>query len=355
MSDNTLWYTRCPIPTAFSVAVHTGLLERKLNPFGINVESIRHNASQAVRLSHFTHSLPGMIRHGGHIPPLWSRSEGRPVKLIGLSWTNEAQFVLARPDSPFETLSDLKGRRLAVPRRRNFPIDFWRATVIKGFSDALATAGLRLTDVDIVDIEIDTQPFSERGSGSVSVTAPGTAHMTLSSQRQEAFALLNGEVDAIFSPGHYGVALRAFTGARTLADLSQLTDPFAKLNNPTLLAFTVEERFLERNSDAITEVVVAALEGAELAQSNPREAGRIVAAESGNAEELVEEIFGPDFSQDLAPRLDDTILEALQRQNHFLLKNGFVSRLVPHDEWVERGPLDEARRRLVANRLPIAS
>jgi len=31
-----LWYTRCPLPTAFSIAAHRGILARHLVPFGIS-------------------------------------------------------------------------------------------------------------------------------------------------------------------------------------------------------------------------------------------------------------------------------------------------------------------------------
>ncbi|MGH2343165.1 ABC transporter substrate-binding protein [Segnochrobactraceae bacterium EtOH-i3] len=354
MGADAIWYTRCPLPTAFSVAVHTGRLAGPLAGHGVEVHSIRHSPSAAVRLSHFTHTLPGQMRHGGHIPPLWSRAEGRDVRLIGLSWTDEAQFVLALPDSGITTLADLKGRRLAVPRRPHYPIDFWRATVLRGWETALALAGLSLDDVTLVDIELDQRPFAETAVGAAPVSPPGTAAMTLSSQRDEAKALIRGEVDALFSPGHYGVALKAFLGATVVADLTRrLPDPRTRLNNPTLLAFTVEGAFLERRPEAVAEVLAGVLEASAWARSHRAETARIVAAESGNAEELIEEIFGPAFADDLAPSLDADRLEALARQGAFLARTGFLPREVPADEWADPRPL-EAARRLLAERLQAA-
>ena len=347
--EDTIWYTRCPLPTAFSVAVHTGLLAQKLRPLGVQVESLRHSDDPQVRLSHFTHTWPGMMRQGGHIPPLWSRSQGRDVRLIGLSWTDEAQFVLTLPGRGITTVEDLRGRRMAVPLRPNFPIDFWRATVLKGYADALATVGLTLADVVLVDILVPTQPFAERAKGSTArVSPPGAAHQTLSSQSLEAAALVRGEVDALFSPGHYGVALRAFLGAQTVVDVSRQSHRLARVNNPSLLAFTVDGRFLDANRPAVAAVLAGALEGAERARRDPREAARIVAAESGNAEELVEEIFGAHFAEDLAPRVNDELLEALAQQNHFLHQQGFIPRQVPIAEWLDTGPLEEAHRLVAA-------
>ncbi|CAN5778024.1 ABC transporter substrate-binding protein [soil metagenome] len=343
---DTLWYTRCPLPTAFSVAVHTGLLASHLAPLGVAVASLRHSEDPKVRLSHFTHTWPGMMRQGGHIPPLWSRAEGRDVRLIGLSWTREAQLVLALPESRIDSVAALKGKRLAVPRRRNFPIDFWRATVLKGFSDALATADLSLADVTLVDIEVDTIPFTERNSSTATISPPGTAYQTLSSQRAESRALLDGRVDAIFSPGHYGVALRAFIGANTVIDLTQSVGKFRCVNNPSLLAFTVDGRFLDRHPQAVAAALEASLRAAEHARSHPLDVARIVAAESGNAEELVGEIFGSDFAADLAPKLSDDLIEALTLQNHFLQRQGFIPRTVPIEEWIAREPLQQARAKL---------
>ncbi len=336
-----LWYTRCPIPTAFSLALHGGELERRLAPIGLHIESLRHSPDPAVRLSHFTHSLPGQTRHGGHIPPLWSRSEGRDIRLIGLSWANEGQFVLVDRDSDLESLSALKGRRLAVPRRARLPVDFWRATVLRGYENALATVNLSLSDVELVEIEVDQDPFPQHRARSTEAP-PGVPYQTLTSQTAEGRALVRREVDAIFSPAHYGVALKSVIGARVLADLSQLPDRFAKLNNFTLLAFTIDGAFLDRNPDAVTQLLRSAVEAAGRARENPAEAARTVAAESGNAVDLVEDIFGEDFAADLTPRLDDEIIEALTRQGRFLHAHGFIRREVPIEEWIERGPLEAA-------------
>lgn len=330
--DATLWYTRCPIPTALSVALHTGGLD------GLRVASLRHSPDPAVRLSHFTHTVPGQIRHGGHIPPLWARSTGRDVRLIGLSRANERQFLLVDRDSPLREVAELRGRRLALPVRPRLPVDFWRATVLRGYANALAGAGLTLDDVTLVEIAVDRDPAPARSS----TLGGGVAHQTLTSQTEEARALLRGEVDAIFSPGHYGVALRHMTGARVLTDLAERADPLEKLNNFTLLAFTVEGGFLDRQPEAVTALLRASLAAAARAKADPAAAAAIVAAESGNPVDLVEEIFGADFADDLAPRLDDDLIEALERQGHFLSRHGVLPRDVPVEEWIDRAPLAAA-------------
>lgn len=346
MNNKTLWYTRCPLPTAFSIAIHRGILAQQVHQVGGEVQSLRHSADEKIRLSHFTHTYPGMIRQGGHIPPLWSRSAGRNIRLLGLSWTNEAQLLLTLPDKGIEQVSDLKGKRLAVPIRKYFPIDFWRATVLKGYLNILASANLSLADVILYPIEITDMPFSHIPLAAETVNPPGTAYQTLSSQRQEAHALIRGDVDAIFSPGHYGIALNAFVGGRILSDLSTLSARQDKVNNSTLLAFTVDADFLDRQPEIVVAALQASLEAANYAKTHPAEVARIIAAESGNPEELISSIFGRDFNHHLIMGFTDEQLDALQQQNHFLFKHGFISRQVPIDEWIAPEPLKQAQQKL---------
>jgi ABC-type nitrate/sulfonate/bicarbonate transport system substrate-binding protein len=170
----------------------------------------------------------------------------------------------------------------------------------------------------------------------------GVAEWTLSAQRSEAHALLGGEVDAVFSPGHYGASLRRFLGARILSDLSAAESPGAWLNNATLLALSVDGRFFDDHPEAVDKTVATILSASQWAVQHRRETARIFAAESGNAEELIEEIFGDNFADALGITLSTGALDALTAQNKFLFERGFASRIVPPEEWVERGPLERA-------------
>ncbi len=53
MSIDTLWYTRCPVPTAFSIAVQRGLLDEEFAADGVAIQSLRVSNDPAVRQSHF--------------------------------------------------------------------------------------------------------------------------------------------------------------------------------------------------------------------------------------------------------------------------------------------------------------
>src|ERR1700733_487729 len=121
-----LWYTRCPVPTASSIAISQGWLDDEFARDGITVSSLRASADSDVRESHFDHTKAASFRQGGNIPPIWTRSRGSDVRLIGLSWAEQYQAILTRADTGIDGPEDLAGRRLALPRRGNDQIDFWR-------------------------------------------------------------------------------------------------------------------------------------------------------------------------------------------------------------------------------------
>ena len=68
-----------------------------------------------MRESHFGHTQANSFRQGGNIPPLWARSHGADVRLIGLSWAEQYQAVVTRRDSGIDGPADLAGRKLALP------------------------------------------------------------------------------------------------------------------------------------------------------------------------------------------------------------------------------------------------
>lgn len=73
---DTLWFTRCPVPTATGVAADRGWLAREFAPDGIAVRSLQDADPGADRATHFTHALPGLFREGGNVPALWARARG---------------------------------------------------------------------------------------------------------------------------------------------------------------------------------------------------------------------------------------------------------------------------------------
>jgi ABC-type nitrate/sulfonate/bicarbonate transport system substrate-binding protein len=349
MSTDTLWYTRCPVPTAFSAAIRLGWIDAEFARDQISVASLLSSPTRSTRESHFAHTQPNSFRHGGNIPPLWAFSEGNDVRLIALSWTDENQVVLAHPESPIHTAADLKGRRLAVPRRLNDSIDFWRATVLRGYYVALSTVGLTAHDVEFVEIPIERAWLDDAPKGTAQRGSLWGAASTRSFQREEAVALLTGKVDAIFSAHAHAADIKAFLGARVVIDLRDHPGR-TRINNCTPLALTASGNLIDQRPDLVARWLAKVIEAGHWAKAHRDETFRIVAAESGVAEETAHEAFGEGLPDQLVPDLSDENVAAIISQKDFLLANGFIKRDFDIEQFIVRGPLAEANQIVNANR-----
>jgi ABC-type nitrate/sulfonate/bicarbonate transport system substrate-binding protein len=344
MSINTLWYTRCPVPTASSVAIRLGWMDDEFARDRIEVTSLLSSDARQTRESHFAHTQANSFRHGGNIPPVWAFSQGSDVRLIALSWNDEPQLVLTRPDSDIRTVADLKGRKLSVPRRLNDSVDFWRATVLRGYETVLSIAGLHLHDVELVEIAIprawlDDVPSFNSHSGSL-----WGAASTRSFQREEAVALLTGKVDAIFSAHAHAADVKAFLGARVVIDLGKHPERRLRINNGTPLALTASGALIEQRPDLVARWLANVIDAAEWTRMHRDKTLRIVAAESGVAEEIALEAFGEGLPDQLSPDLSDEKVAALNSQKEFLLRHGFIARDFDIETFIARAPLAEAQR-----------
>ncbi|MFZ4756040.1 MAG: ABC transporter substrate-binding protein, partial [Miltoncostaeaceae bacterium] len=254
-NGNVAWYTRCPVPTAFSIALNLGWIDEALADEGFDFRSLATAVDPEVRRSHFTQQARNLFRHGGNIPVLASRARGADVRVIGVSWTTFYEPVLVRPESDLRMVDDLRGRRLGIPRRTDCETDFWRPTVLRGFAQALAVANLTLDDVELVDVPVN-RSFLAGARLAPGMRAPlWDAMYMIGQQREEALALLDGRVDAIFSHALLAVNVQGFTGARTLIDVGALPNAASRVNNGTPQVLTVTGDLLDARPDIVARVL----------------------------------------------------------------------------------------------------
>ena len=338
MALDTLWYTRCPVATASGIALRRGLLDAEFAPDGIAVRSLASSSDPAVRQAHWDQTQPAFFRQGGNIPPLVARSRGTDVRLLGFSWPRTAHPVLVPRDSAIADPSDLAGKRLSLPRRVDDSIDFWRPTVLRGWEQALALAGLGLDDVELVDVPVRRRFVDATDArGGVGTSMFGAAGQ-LGFQREEAEALVRGEVDALFSEAGFSVILRGVFGLRVVVDLEDLPDVRRRLNNGIPLTLTVTGDLLDERPDVVARWLARVAEAAAWAPANEVEAKRIVAGEAGLAEELVDAAFGADAHTGLEVDLTDAGLAALRDQHDRLLAAGVLQAPVDLDAYVADAP-----------------
>lgn len=332
-----LWYTRCPVPTISGIAQHFRWLHDEFDGIGITLQSIRASADRSVRASHFNHTHPGMFREGGNIPAIWWRGEGQNTAVVGITWVDEEQVILVRPDSDIHAIADLKGRRLGLPKHATQLVDFARAMDLRGFVTALELAGLTPDDATFVDLPAEDYDLRERRDSDLrdGVTVA---------------ALLAGDIDAIYAKGAVSATLIAEYGFRVLLDINAHPDPFVRINNGTPRPVTVDRDLAINRPDIVARYLAVLLRGARWAVSHPDEVVKAVAAETDASEESVRRGYGPELHLRLDTRLTPQFLSALENQKNFLRDWGFVQDF-DFADWIVSEPLRLAED-LVAREAP---
>lgn len=350
MTIDTLWYTRCPVPTASGIAHGLGTLADAVSGAGLDFR-ILQDADAQTALHHFDHQLTGLIREGGNVPALAARAVGAPTRLIGLTWVDEAQQILVAADSHISSAADLAGRRIAIPAwaadgGRSFP----RAMALHGFSSALTSAGLTLTDVVVVEVDVERAP-EVRGSSPAPASSEALTHSDATSSRADRGRavttpgldeLLAGTVDAIYVKGARGADAAREHGLRVAVDLDTETALRGRVNNGTPRPITVHSQLLDEHPEVVVDFLVRSLDAAAWASTDLPGVRELLARETFAEGSGVEDAYGEDFHVGLAPTLDSERLDLLAVQEQFLYAHGFLKARVDVAAWADPAPLEQA-------------
>jgi ABC-type nitrate/sulfonate/bicarbonate transport system substrate-binding protein len=339
--EETLWYTRCPMPSASSIATTDGWLDREFVGDGIAVRSLRESPNPAVRLGHYRHDHPALFREGGIVPPLWTYASGTRTRLLAIGWEEEFRGIIALAGSGIAGPGDLRGRRIALPERIGQPIDFARAISWQGIVTSLQSVGIDESEVHLVDVPthepyLTSAPASSESNGSLY-----TARENVRAQSAELLALVRGEVDAIFTVGGYGLEMAALVDANVVIEISA-RDPWPQWTGNHLRVLTVSEALLERRPDLVARYVATLQRAADWASENKSAALRIIAAELGIAEEWTHLGYHPDTASHLRLEVSARALQELERRADFLADRRFIDQRVDISEWLEPSALPVA-------------
>jgi ABC-type nitrate/sulfonate/bicarbonate transport system substrate-binding protein len=263
------------------------------------------------------------LREGDNVTALHARSAGRPTRLVGLTWIDGYQGVLALPGAGIEQPAQLQGRRLALPAldpgESGARADVRRAAASRGFHAATALACLFSDEYDFADVS----------------TGAGTGTGAGQPYAEETAALLRGEVDAIYVAGAAGRAVAERIGAVEVVDLGAHLDPAVRVNATTPAAITVDEELLRREPHVVVELLAALLRAGDWAERQP---AAIAAAYGVRGSEQ-------QFHVDLSAHK----LAALSAQNDFLRAHRFLAEgEVDLAAWADPAPLAAARELVAA-------
>jgi ABC-type nitrate/sulfonate/bicarbonate transport system substrate-binding protein len=330
---DTLWYTRCPVPTGLGIALQKGWLEDSFRARNTVIKSLRESNDKAVRESHFDHTLQNSVRHGGNIPAIWARSVGRETRVLGLSWADEVQLILTLPDSGIKSAKDLVGRRFGLPKWENVQIDFSRAQAIRGLENALRLEGREVADVELVDYVISSGQSDAPAERIAGVNVFGGRRS--GGQAREVVGLLRGEVDAIFLKGASAAHLANLFGLHTVIDTGSHPEPLIRSNNGTPRTLTVDQHLIDNHFDAAVRIVEQVINAEEWAWAHPEETRQFLARESNSSEFWVAAAYGTDAHLRLRTNLDELSITALQDFTTFLHRWQFIPNAVDVRSWID--------------------
>jgi ABC-type nitrate/sulfonate/bicarbonate transport system substrate-binding protein len=343
---NELWFTRCPVPTTFGIALQLGWLQEEFPPeLGVSFRALQESKDPRVLQSHYTHTQKNSFRHGGNYPALYAQATGANTRVIGLSFVHASQTILTLPESPIRSVKDLKGRRLLVNRRPHEAIDHAYLSALRTYETALATAGLTLADVEIVEHIIHSSYIHDRlvQKPSADAPEPPVQKSSTGSWPHTLYPLVRGEVDAIASGGTASLQFQTSGELRVVFDLATLPVEL-QANNNFPLVFAVNEELLLSRPDLVERVLKRALQAERLARENPDEALHRLAVELAQPERLIRQVYGPALSELLYLDFDPRKVAALKAQAQFLLDRGAIPRPVDVENWLAPEPLERVRR-----------
>ncbi|OWQ91878.1 monooxygenase [Roseateles aquatilis] len=359
---DTVWFTRCPVPTATGLAYRLGWLEQDFARDGIQLKTLQETGGELAR-HHYDHELTTLVREGGNLLAIPARAQGAPTRLVGLTWIDEFQAILVRPDSDISRPEHLRGKRLALPAFR--PADLAqnrrgrsiaRGMSLQGYKGALNAVGLSLDDAHLV--ELPPAPPREGDLGHLAGAPLGDGQprpQDLGTGLWEGIhPLLRGEVDAVYVKGAAALEAAARLGAKIGIDLDQLPEKRFRVNNGTPRPITVHQSLIDDHFELLVRFLTQTLRAAEWAKTHLKETLEILQGETRAGSEGVAGAYRNNFHLTLAPDLSAERVALFRQQKNFQLTHGFLDRDFDFDAWIDPRPLAAAHRRL-AELLPIAA
>jgi ABC-type nitrate/sulfonate/bicarbonate transport system substrate-binding protein len=286
--------------------------------------------------------LPTLIREGGNMLAIAARAQGEPTRLVGLTWIEESQLILTRPDTGIASAADLKGRRLALPgwSKNDIPAHVRGTSIARGMSLAgykgvLASAGLTFDDVDLVEVEDRLRNIG--GSGrDIEPRRSGVGRLW------PIQALVEGGVDAIYVKGASALDQAREAGLVVAIDLDALPDRRFRVNNGTPRPITVHQSLLDEHFDLLARFLAVTLRAADWVAAQPNRLREILEFETAGSAAAVDQAYAR-LHEGLHPTLDADRLALFEQQKKFLFTHGFLDADFALDDWIDPRPLEAAR------------
>lgn len=340
IAPRTIWMMRCPVPAASGVALALGYLTDAFAARGIAVRRIVEGGLNVVADDPACQQRH-LFREGSNIRALAARARGAQTRVIGLTWIDERQAIIVRPESGVMQPGDLKGLRFALPAFAESRGDsIARGMSLRGIENALSLGGLTLSDARLVDIPV--MPCQRQTAETMRRFWTGLE------------MLATGEVDAVYVKGAAAADAAAELGLVVGVDLDVYPSRLARINNGTPRPIVVHQHMLDHHLDLVELFLEQTLRAADWATTRLEDLKPILAKETWSSIKGVETAYRGGFHRALHPDLSPDRVRMLAAQAEFLLRAGFFDAPVDVATWVEPRPLAAAAERLIRSYREIA-
>ena len=333
---DTIWMMRCPVPAATGVAFARGYMTEVFAACGIAVRRIVEGGLNLVAADP-ARQQRHLFREGSNIRALAARARGAPTRVIGLTWIDERQAIIVRPDSGVMQPGDLKGLRFALPAfAESRGESIARGMALRGIGNALSLGGLTVADARLVDIPLIPRQRPTRE--------------TMRRFWHGLDRLAAGEVDAVYVKGAAAADAAEALGLVVGVDLDAYPSRLARINNGTPRPIVVHQHMLDRHPDLVELFLEQTLRGADWAATHLDELKPILAEETWSSIAGVETAYRGGFHRALHPDLSPARVAMLAAQAAFLEQAGFLDAPVDVAAWIDPRPLAAAAERLARPR-----
>lgn len=344
-----IWYARCPVPSPLGIAAQQGWLEKALRQqCGLQMRLLQQESNNpAERVTYYESPLPNSFRQGGSVPSLWARAAGQDTRVVGLTWTDEFQAIITMPGTvgsahAITQVRELRGRRIGVPRH-DVLIDHSRAASLRAFAAVLATAGLTLADVEIVDLT-DQEIAATFKDGQV--TSTGTGRRGRYSYTNQVRALARGDVDAVYVKDAQGAQAVHLLGAAVLVNIGRHPDADVRVNNCTPRPLTVSRWLLENRPDAVKQLLAQSVLAGRWAARHPAAVRTLIGRETGWSEAWVNYAYGEQLHENLQLEFSERSVRGLGIFKDFLAGQQLIPGDFDLQAWLAPEPLREVLEEL---------
>lgn len=308
---NEIHYTICPVGNASYIAANKGWLKNGLNEIGVE-PILLQSLPKEYWSAHFNYQDNLLFREGGNIPPIWAKSNGAEVVLIGLTLLQQKQYIFVKADSEVDTIEQLRGRRIGIPAHPKSIIDFHKASAEHGFKIALASKGVSENSVEFIEL-LENDDFVANFNDKKSRFG-----------QLEVDALESGEVDAIYIKSTQVQKLLDTGRFKVIFEINAKPTVLSPINNEYPNALTVSRELAEERPEIVIKYLKQLLLAADWAKDNRSEVLELFAAQTRGTSGQVACSHSFDFNRHLTPELSEETLGILDNQKRFLYDRGYL-------------------------------